>query len=100
MLEPIPPAGFDAAQALQEGWGLYTAFTESAVVTDLTRAPGSTAFADDVAAREFIAERVCARSPYHVDAVRLLRRTDIEGYKVFREEHPECAEITDTDPLF
>ena len=74
--------------------------TDSAFITDLRQTPSETPFADDIAAREHVAARVLAGSAYHAEAVRHLRRTDIEGYKVFREEHPACADITDGDALF
>lgn len=100
MHDYTPAAGFDAVQAHAEGWGLFTAMTESAVITDLINAPGASAFTDDIAAREHVATQIRGGSEYHAQAVRHLRRTDIEGYKVFREEHPDCATITDADPLF
>lgn len=100
MLDPTPTAGFDAVQAHAEGWGLYTGRAELETITDLLNVPGMATFPDDVAAREFVAERIRAGSEYHANAVRHLRRTDVEGYKVFREEHPDCAPVTDIEPLF
>lgn len=100
MNDIMPADGFDAAQSTSEGWGIFTALSDEAIKTDILAVPGNSSFPDEIAAREHVAEQIRAGSDYHADAARFLRRTDIEGYKVFREEHPDCAPITDTDPLF
>ncbi len=94
-------AEFDASRAAGEGWGLTTDFGIEGMICDLARTTGTTTFADDVAARDFVAAQIRDGSEYHTEAVRILRRSDIAGYKVFREEHPDCAAVTDQDaPLF
>jgi hypothetical protein len=100
MHDYVPASGFDASQAHAEGWGLYSALTDNGFITDLREAPGAGRFADEILAREHVAARILGGDPYHAEVVRHLRRTDIDGYKVFREEHPQCAPLTDIDALF
>ncbi len=100
MKDYVEAADFDGRQAHAEGWGLYSASQDEALITDLRQTPTGSPFADGIAAREHVAARIMAGDLYHIEAVRHLRRLDIEGYKVFREEHPECAERTDIDPMF